>query len=93
MNMGDVATYEFPLKDSPSYGLMAEFADPTDLVEAARRAREEGFTKLDAYSPYPIEALTEAKNAALAQAHLNASQGGSRVNPLETVARGDQHRL
>ena len=42
------------------YGLMAEFADPTALVDAARRAREEGFTKLDAYSPYPIEALTEA---------------------------------
>jgi hypothetical protein len=42
------------------YGLMAEFEDPTALVDAARRAREEGFTKLDAYSPYPIEALTEA---------------------------------
>ena len=42
------------------YGLMAEFENPTDLVEAARKAREAGFTKLDAYSPYPIEALTEA---------------------------------
>lgn len=42
------------------YGLMAEFEDPTALVDATRRAREEGFTKLDAYSPYPIEALTEA---------------------------------
>jgi Protein of unknown function (DUF3341) len=42
------------------YGLMAEFEDPTALVEAARRAREAGFRKLDAYSPYPIEALTEA---------------------------------
>ena len=42
------------------YGLMAEFEDPTALVEAARRAREAGFRKLDAYSPYPIEALSEA---------------------------------
>ena len=42
------------------YGLMAEFETPTDLVEATRHAREAGFTKLDAYSPYPIEALTEA---------------------------------
>ena len=42
------------------YGLMAEFENPTALVEATRHAREEGFTKLDAYSPYPIEALTEA---------------------------------
>ena len=42
------------------YGLMAEFENPNDLVEATRKARENGFTKLDAYSPYPIEALTEA---------------------------------
>jgi len=42
------------------YGLMAEFENPQDLVEAARRTREAGFTKLDAYSPYPIEALTDA---------------------------------
>ena len=42
------------------YGLMAEFENPQDLVEATRKTREAGFTKLDAYSPYPIEALTEA---------------------------------
>ena len=42
------------------YGLMAEFENPTDLVEATRKTREAGFTKIDAYSPYPIEALTEA---------------------------------
>ena len=45
---------------SPLYGLMAEFENPHDLVEATRRTREAGFTKLDAYSPYPIEALAEA---------------------------------
>ena len=42
------------------YGLMAEFETPHELVEATRRAREEGFRNLDAYTPYPIEALTEA---------------------------------
>jgi len=42
------------------YGLMAEFDNPQDLVEATRKTREGGFTKIDAYSPYPIEALTEA---------------------------------
>jgi Protein of unknown function (DUF3341) len=42
------------------YGLMAEFEHPHDLVEAARRAREAGYRRLDAYTPYPIEALTEA---------------------------------
>ena len=39
------------------YGLMAEFENPQDLVEATRKTHEEGFTKIDAYSPYPIEAL------------------------------------
>jgi hypothetical protein len=42
------------------YGLMAEFDSPTELVEAARRTREAGYRRLDAYTPYPIEALTEA---------------------------------
>ena len=42
------------------YGLMAEFENPNDLVAAAREAREAGFRKLDAYTPYPIEALAEA---------------------------------
>jgi len=42
------------------HGVLAEFDDPTALVEAARRAREAGYTRLDAFSPYPIEALNEA---------------------------------
>jgi hypothetical protein len=44
----------------PIYGMMAEFADPTALVNAARAAREKGYRKLDAYSPFPIEELTDA---------------------------------
>ena len=42
------------------HGLMAEFETPQELVDAAHHAREAGYTKLDAYTPYPIEALTEA---------------------------------
>jgi hypothetical protein len=44
----------------PIYGLMAEFETPTALVAAARAAREKGYRKLDAYSPFPIEELTGA---------------------------------
>ena len=44
----------------PLYGVMAEFADPTALVAAARRARAEGYRKIDAYSPFPIHELFEA---------------------------------
>lgn len=42
------------------YGLMAEFSDPGALVTAARKAREAGYVRLDAYTPYPIEELDEA---------------------------------
>ena len=42
------------------YGIMAEFADPTALIQAARSARAAGYTRMDAYTPYPIEELTEA---------------------------------
>ena len=44
----------------PIYGIIAEFENPTALVNAARAAREEGYRKLDAYSPFPIEELNEA---------------------------------
>jgi len=44
----------------PIYGVMAEFDNPTSLVNAAREARARGYRNLDAYSPFPIEALTEA---------------------------------
>ena len=42
------------------YGLMAEFDNPTALVEAAAKARLDGYRKLDAYTPIPIEELSEA---------------------------------
>jgi uncharacterized membrane protein len=38
---------------------MAEFEDPTALVHAARSAYQNGFRKLDAYTPFPIEELSE----------------------------------
>jgi hypothetical protein len=43
-----------------TYGLMAEFDNPSDAVAAARRVHEEGYTKTDAFSPYPVEELSEA---------------------------------
>ena len=42
------------------YGLMAEFHAPADVVAAARAAHEAGYRRVEAYSPYPIEELTEA---------------------------------
>jgi ActD protein len=42
------------------YGLMAEFISPEDLLAAARRTHQEGYRRMDAYSPLPIEGLSEA---------------------------------
>jgi hypothetical protein len=44
----------------PSYGLMAEFDSPEALLEAGRRAFAEGFRRMDAYSPFPVDGLAEA---------------------------------
>lgn len=44
----------------PVYGVMAEFDSPGALVSAARQARERGYEKLEAYSPFPIEEVNEA---------------------------------
>ena len=40
-----------------SYGILAEFNSPERLLDAARRAREAGFERIEAYSPFPIDGL------------------------------------
>ncbi|MEP6741372.1 MAG: DUF3341 domain-containing protein [bacterium] len=42
------------------YGIMGEFNNPSDLVAAARRTYEAGYRRINGYSPYPIEELSEA---------------------------------
>jgi hypothetical protein len=39
---------------------MAEFDSPGALVKAAHAARNQGYRKMDAYSPFPIEELNDA---------------------------------
>lgn len=43
-----------------TYGYLAEFDTPTQLVEAARKVRLAGYTKTDAFSPFPIHEIDEA---------------------------------
>jgi hypothetical protein len=45
---------------SGTYGVLAQFRAPEELVDAARKARSRGYRKLDAYSPFPVEGLAEA---------------------------------
>ena len=42
------------------YGLMAEFDSAQALMDAAVKVRAAGYTKTDAYSPFPIHGLSEA---------------------------------
>lgn len=39
------------------YAVVAEFDRPDALLAAARRAREDGFRRLEAFSPFPVEGL------------------------------------
>ena len=42
------------------WGLLAEFASPQDLVRAAARIRDAGYTKWDAHTPFPVHGLDGA---------------------------------
>jgi hypothetical protein len=46
--------------DKNIYGIMAEFDTPTQLVDAARQVRDAGYTKTDAFSPFPLHEIDEA---------------------------------
>jgi hypothetical protein len=42
------------------HGIMAEFADPEQLLHAARSAYAAGYRRMDAYAPMPVDGLAEA---------------------------------
>jgi hypothetical protein len=42
------------------HGLMAEYTTPESLLASARRAYAEGYRRMDAYSPLPVDGLAEA---------------------------------
>src|SRR5205823_14333609 len=48
------------MMDPQVFGLMAEFDNVNDAITAARRTYSAGYRKLDAYSPFPVEELSEA---------------------------------
>ncbi len=48
------------MRKPPVYGLMAEFENPETLLAAAQRASAEGYRRMDAYTPLPVEGLAEA---------------------------------
>jgi hypothetical protein len=47
-------------KGASIYGMLAEFEDAHEVVSAARLTRDAGYRKIDAYSPFPVDGLSEA---------------------------------
>src|ERR1041384_2367747 len=45
------------------YGLLAEFDEPQELLDAARRAHAAGYRRMEAYTPFPIEESSEGIGA------------------------------
>ena len=43
----------------PIYGVMAEYTNPAQLIAATKKAYEAGYRVMDAYTPYPIEEVSE----------------------------------
>jgi hypothetical protein len=41
------------------YGLMAEFKTPEELIAATHKVKAAGYSKLDAFTPFPIEEIIE----------------------------------
>ncbi len=43
-----------------NFGWMAEYVDEHSLLVAARKVRDSGYTKTDAYTPFPVHGIDEA---------------------------------
>lgn len=48
------------MKHPPIFGYLAEFANPTELIQASKKTYSEGYRKIDVYSPFPIEEANES---------------------------------
>ena len=48
------------MRDPGIYGLLAEFDNVNDAIRAARTTYAAGYRKIDAYTPFPVEELSEA---------------------------------
>jgi len=42
------------------HGVMAEYHEADELIEAANKARAEGYTRMEGYTPFPVNGLSEA---------------------------------
>ena len=60
----------------PIYGLMAEFDGVNELVDAVKATRAAGYRQYDAYTPFPVEAVSEAMGDTTSRLPLLVLVGG-----------------
>jgi Ni/Fe-hydrogenase subunit HybB-like protein len=63
--------------NGPSYGLLARFSGPGDLLDAACRLRGAGYRYLDTYSPFPVHGMERALRLPRSRVTLFAFAGGA----------------
>jgi len=48
--------------DKTLYGILAEFKNPKELMDAARLVKDSGYRHFDTFSPFPIHGIDRAMN-------------------------------
>lgn len=48
------------MERSALYGIIAEFTDADALLRGVQRARSAGYSRLDAFTPFPVDGLADA---------------------------------
>lgn len=61
--MSTASQLEPPAQKLAVYGAVAEFDSPESLLAAIRGVRERGYSKLDAFTPFPVHGIDEALGA------------------------------
>jgi len=63
------------MSQSKTYGLLATFDGPADLLHAAEKVRDAGFKKFDCHSPFPIHGMDDAMGLKISPLGIIASVG------------------
>ena len=58
--MSDALKSPAPSGPAPVHGLLAEYDTPAEILHAAKKIREAGFTKWDTFSPFAVHGIDEA---------------------------------
>lgn len=58
--MSDHAKAKKTPKPPKAHGWMAEYADDNQLLDAARKVRDSGYTRIDAFAPFAVHGIDEA---------------------------------